>query len=204
MITRQKKAFASVRKAMLLAPLCLLSACVSFGGEAPPTMLVLQADDPVSAGKVKSGDVKDALVVMVPESPRKLDTNRVTVQIDGSNIAYLKGAIWSDKPAILVQQLVTETLSARSPRLILTEMEAAGRADGSLAGQLLEFGMDASTMEAVVSFDAVLTNRRNPIVKRRFEVRVPVNKVDAQNAGAALNEAANRLAQEITDWIIAN
>ncbi|MEY4999786.1 MAG: hypothetical protein RIS00_1830 [Pseudomonadota bacterium] len=204
MMTGQTMGFALIRKAMLVAPLVLLSGCVSFGTDAPPTMLVLKADSVVSAGNVKSGEVKDALVIMAPEAPRKLDTNRVAVQVDASNIAYLKDAIWSDKPTVLMQQLVTETLSARSPRLILTENESAGRADSSLSGQLLEFGIDSATMEAVASFDAVRSSRGSPIIKRRFEVRVPVTKVDARNAGVALNEAANQLALEIADWVIAN
>ncbi|MEY4869608.1 MAG: hypothetical protein RIS11_802, partial [Pseudomonadota bacterium] len=163
MMTGQTIGFALIRKAVLVAPLALLSGCVSFGTDAPPTMLVLQADSAVSAGKVKSGEVKDALVIMEPEAPRKLDTNRVAVQVDVSNMAYLKDAIWSDKPTVLIQQLVTETLSARSPRLILTENESAGRADSSLSGQLLEFGIDAATMEAVASFDAVRSSRGSPI-----------------------------------------
>jgi len=48
MMTGQTMGFALIRKAMLVAPLVLLSGCVSFGTDAPPTMLVLKADPPAT------------------------------------------------------------------------------------------------------------------------------------------------------------
>ena len=194
--------FRKLSSARILAlPVILsLGACVSFGGKAPPSMLVLTADSSVIAGAARTASATDALVIQTPEVPRKLDTNRVPVQIDASSIAYLKDAFWADKPARLMQQLLSETVSAKTGHLVLSEVDAGGKAARFISGSLLEFGVDAATNEAVVVFDAVKITHGNPPEKRRFEARRPVAAVEAAPVGAALNEAANDVALQIAEW----
>jgi cholesterol transport system auxiliary component len=194
--------FSKISSARLLAlPVILsLGACVSFETKAPPSMLVLTADNSVTAGAARTASAADALVIQTPEVPRKLDTNRVPVQIDASSIAYLKEAFWADKPARLMQQLLSETVSAKTGHLVLSEVDAGGKATRFISGSLLEFGVDAATNEAVVVFDAVKITRTNPTEKRRFEARRPVAAVEATPVGAALNEAANDVASQIAEW----
>jgi cholesterol transport system auxiliary component len=177
-----------------------LGACVSFGGKAPASMLVLTADNFVVAGTARTAIAADALVVQIPQVPRKLDTNRVPVQIDASSIAYLKDAFWADKPARLMQMLVTETVSAKSGNLVLNEVDAGGKAVRYISGSLLEFGIDAETSEAVVVYDVVKIIRGSATEKRRFEARRPVTAIASAPAGAALNAAANDVAGQIADW----
>jgi cholesterol transport system auxiliary component len=179
----------------------LLSSCVSFGGKAPPSMLVLTAEKIVANGTAKAGLPTEALIIGQPEAPRKLETNRLPVQINASNVAYLKDAIWADKPARLIQQLLTEVIAASNGRLVLTEADAAGRANDMLSGSLLEFGLDAQSNEAIVVFDAVRIRSGKPVEKRRFEVRKPVAAILPGPAGDALNDAANQLAADVSTWI---
>lgn len=197
--------FVSIRVAKAFAisavATAALSACVSLGSEAPVSLLTLSADNSVAAGTSKSGAAKDALVVLAPEVPRKLDTNRVPVQIDAGNVAYLKDSVWTDKPAILMQQLLAETLSAKNGTLILSEVETAGKAERYLSGQLVEFGIDEGTMEAVVVLDAVHIRKGGAIDKRRFEAREAVSEIKPRPAGEALNTAANKLAGEVATWL---
>lgn len=178
-----------------------LGACVSFGGKAPPSMLVLTAANSVGNGATKSGASGDALIVLLPETPRKLDSNRVPVQIDDSSIAYIKDAVWADKPSRLVQLLLMETIAAKSGRLVLNETDAGGKAQQYLSGSLLEFGVDAAASEAIVVYDAVKLVRGQNVEKKRFEARRPITLVDAPSAGRALNEAANDVAAQISDWV---
>ncbi len=178
-----------------------LGACVSFGGKAPPSMLVLTAVNNVANGATKSGSSGDALIVLLPETPRKLDSNRVPVQIDDSSIAYIKDAVWADKPSRLMQLLLMETIAAKSGRLVLNETDAGGKAQQYLSGSLLEFGVDAAASEAVVVYDAVKLVRGQSVEKKRFEARRPVAAVEATPAGRALNEAANDVASQISDWV---
>lgn len=178
-----------------------LGACVSFGGKAPPALLVLTATNAVPNGTAKSGASSDALIVLLPEAPRKLDSNRVPVQIDDSSIAYLKDAVWADKPSRLMQLLLMETIAARTGRLVLNETDAGGKATQYLSGSLLEFGVDAATSEAVVVYDAVRLVRGQTVEKKRFEARKPLSAVEPGPTGTALNEAANEVAGQISDWI---
>lgn len=194
--------FSKLSSARLLAlPVILsLGACVSFETKAPPSMLVLTADNSVTAGAARTASAAEVLVIQTPEVPRKLDTNRVPVQINASSIAYVKDAFWADKPARLMQQLLSETVSAKSGNLVLSEVDAGGKAVRFISGNLLEFGVDAATNEAVVVFDAAKITRGNPTEKRRFEARRLVAAVEAAPVGAALNEAANDVALQIAEW----
>jgi cholesterol transport system auxiliary component len=190
------------RNAILAGVLTLtLGACVSFGGKAPPSLLVLTATNSVANGTAKSGTSGDALIVLLPEAPRKLDSNRVPVQIDDSSIAYLKDAVWADKPSRLMQLLLMETIAAKTGRLVLNETDAGGKATQYLSGSLLEFGVDAAASEAVVVYDAVRLVRGQMVEKKRFEVRRPLSAVEPGPAGTALNEAANEVATQVSDWI---
>lgn len=193
----------AIRKTSLivLASAALLAGCVSFGAKAPPSLLVLTAANGVQGGTAQSGATKDALIVLMPEVPRKIDTNRVPVQIDDSSIAYLKDAVWADKPARLMQLLLMETVSAKTGRLVLNEVDAGGKAQQFLTGSLIEFGIDANAMEAVVVYDAVKVVRGQAVEKRRFEAREPVLEVKPALAGAALNKAANDIAVQIATWV---
>ncbi len=178
-----------------------LGACVSFGGKAPPSLLVLTPTSGVTNGTEKTGASGDALIILLPEAPRKLDSNRVPVQIDDSSIAYLKDAVWADKPARLMQLLLMETISAKSGRLVLNETDAGGKAQQYLSGSLIEFGIDSDAREAVVVYDAVKLVRGQSVAKKRFEARRPVTAVEAGPAGRALNEAANDVASQVSAWI---
>jgi cholesterol transport system auxiliary component len=192
----------TLRNAVLTVTLAFaLGACVSFGGKAPPSLLVLTASNTVANGTAKSGASSDALIVLLPEAPRTLDTNRVPVQTSDSSLAYLKDAVWADKPSRLMQSLLMETIAAKTGRLVLNETDAGGKAMQYLSGGLIAFGLDASTSEAVVVYDAVKLVRGVSVDKKRFEARRPVSAVEAGPAGIALNEAANDVAVQVSDWI---
>lgn len=179
----------------------VLTACVSFGAKAPPSLLVLTATTNVQGGAVQTGSPADALIVLLPEVPRTIDTNRVPVQIDNSSVAYLKDAVWADKPARMMQMLLMETVSATTGRLVLNEVDAGGKAQQFLSGSLMEFGIDSQAMEAVVVYDAVKLVRGQAVEKKRFEARESVTAIEPGPAGIALNRAANRLAAEMAAWV---
>ena len=192
----------SFRKLAGLAGLSLaLASCVSFGAKAPPTLLILTASSSVQSGAAQSGSPANALIILQPEVPQKINTNRVPVQIDDSNIAYLKDALWADKPARMMQNLLMETISAKTGRLVLNEVDAGGKAQQFLSGSLMEFGINSSAMEAVVVYDAVKMVRGKVVEKKRFEARETVTTIEPGPSGAALNRAANKIAQEMAAWV---
>ena len=71
-----------------------------------------------------------------------------------------------------------------------------------ITGGISRFGLDARTMEAVVTYDAAkASGDANRVEERRFEARVPVSAMESGPAGIALNEAANMVANEVAAWI---
>jgi cholesterol transport system auxiliary component len=185
-----------------LATATLIS-CVSFGAKAPPALLVLTATNQIAPGATKTGIPSDALIVLLPDVPRKLDTNRVPIQISDSSIAYLKDAVWADKPSRLMQLLLVETITAKNDQLLLSEVDAGGKAGSYLSGSLSEFGIDTRSNQAVVIYDAVKIVKGSALQKRRFEARENVGAILPAPASAALNTAANKVARDIAEWIAA-
>ena len=139
--------------------------------------------------------------MLEPEAPQKLDVNRVPVQVDDSTIAYLKDAFWVEKPARLFAALLAETIRAKQTRLVIDASEARFAAATKLSGQLLEMGYDARTSSAVMRFDAVLQQADGKILTRRFEASVGGVTADVESVGPALNEAANKVAADVAEWV---
>ena len=99
--------------ALTLGLVLALSGCVSLGGKLPDQLLTLTATATAPAGSSASGTVNDALAVIEPGVPQELDALRVPVQVNDTSIAYIKDAVWVEKPARLFQRLLSETIRAR-------------------------------------------------------------------------------------------
>lgn len=182
-----------------LAALLLLGGCVSFGAKAPPTLFDLTAENPAPAGAGQSGSLASALVVEVPEAPLALAVTRVPVQIDASNLAYVKDAGWVERPARLMQRLLAETIRAKGTRLVL-ESEPGTGASEVLSGRLIAMGFDAQTNVAVVRLDAMRASKGGQVQVRRFEA-TQAAAAKPEVLGPALNRAANDVARQVAEWV---
>ena len=186
----------------LAAPLVLsLSGCISFGAKPPPTLLTLSPSAPVPVGNAQDSAAAKSIVIDVPVVPQSLATARIPVQATPTSIAYVKDAVWAEPPARLFARLVSDTITTRTGRVVLSPVQALGDPSARLGGELRTFGIDAATSMAVVTFDAALTRVNDRLEKRRFEARVPIATIDATASGTALNEAANQVAVEVADWV---
>lgn len=182
----------------LLLPLAL-AGCVSIGAKPPSSLLSLTAEAAPATGATASGKLNEALTVLEPTSAAKVAVLRVPVQIDETRVAYLKKAMWVERPSRQFQHLLAETLRARGGRLV-TEGDAGTRGP-RLSGRLLDMGYDARTKSVVVAFEA---NRESPggtIDTKRFESRVSGIDPDTQDVAPALNQAANDVARQVADWV---
>mgnify|MGYP001806553136 FL=1 len=193
----------------LRAPLLLaiaavsLAGCVGLGGKTPPFLLSLDADAAPTAGGARTASEAATLTILIPTAPQKLRTTRIPVQQDGSSVTYVKDAQWVEAPSRLFQRLVSETVSARTTRVVLDEGQYLTAPGEQLAGQLMEFGVDAATSEVVVVYQAMLVSAGGKTVtQRRFEAREAIGgKVEAKPVGEALTRAANKVAVEVTGWL---
>ena len=186
----------------LLAATGALGACVSFGAaEPPPSLLTLSADQKLSAGAMQSGPQAGSLVVALPAAPQKLNTIRVPVQTSGTGIAYLKDAVWVDKPVCLFQDLLSETIASKNFRLVLTATEAGGNAQTYITGELINFGLDGPSLTVTVTYDAVKMTEGKPVEKKRFQASEPVFAAEPGAVGEGLNKAANQVAIDVAAWV---
>ena len=97
---------------MLAGPALLLgmAGCVSLGGgKPPPFLLTLSADKQVPAGTVASGTGTTAIMVMEPETDQRLAVLRIPVQVDDTQVAYLVGTAWVERPSRLFRGLLADT-----------------------------------------------------------------------------------------------
>lgn len=180
-----------------------LAGCISVGGgdEPPAQLLTLTSSAMAPAGASQQGTMAGALAVTEPTVPQHLAVTRVPVRVNGTSLAYLKDAIWVERPARLFQQVVSETIRARGNRLVVGGGEMDYAAQTQLAGELAAMDYDASAQAVVVRYDAVLRLPGGELRTRRFESRVTGVLPDALSVAPALNQAANDVAAQVADWV---
>ena len=184
-----------------LLMVALLAGCVSFGPKAPKSLLTLNATTTVVAGTSRIAASGETITVLTPVTPAAIATTRIPVYDGVSNLAYVRDAAWNEAPARLFQRLLSETVAQKTGRIVLDFRQATLDPGTRLSGQLLSFGVDAATMQAVVTYDGIVTRSKGGIETRRFEARVPVAAVEGRAVGAALNQAANDAAAQIAEWV---
>ncbi|AUW56792.1 ABC transporter [Sphingobium sp. SCG-1] len=197
-----------IRNTRILLPVLAalsLSACVSFGSKPPAQLLSLSSDARVVAGTERTSAAGTSITVLAPETPKKLDTVRVPVQVNATSVAYVQNAQWVDSPRQMFQHLLTETIAAGGNTLVLDPGQYSTDPGRRLLGELIDFGVDAQTNMAVVTYDATLAPGGGAAVKRkRFSASVPVGTIDAASVGAPINQAANKVAAEVAAWVSAS
>jgi cholesterol transport system auxiliary component len=187
---------------LMLAATLPLSACISFGAKPPPSLLTLTSASALTANAGRSVSANEAIAIGVPTVPQAIATTRVPVSVDATAIAYVENAVWVEAPARLFQRLLGETIAAKTGKVILDPKQTALVPAMQLSGQLLRFGIDETSSDAVIVYDAVLTrDAGKTVMTRRFEARSKVATITAKPVGAALNLAANQIATEIASWV---
>ena len=185
-----------------LAPLALLSGCISFGAKPPPSLLTLTPAAPAPVGRTETATPGHTMTVNVPAVPQEIAVQRVPVQATDTSVAYVKDAQWVEPPAKLFARLLADTITAKTDWVVLGTEQTRVDPGTRLSGELRHFGVEATSGEAVVTYDAaLLRSGAASVEKRRFEARVPVASITAGSVGAALNQAANQVAAEVADWV---
>lgn len=201
---REMTALALRTRALRLAPLgalVLLAGCLSVGGDAPRQMITLTAIRSAPAGALGSDKAGPPLVMLDLEADRRIDVQRVLVQIDDATIAYLTDAVWVERPARPFRRLVAEAIRVKTGRLVLEPGDEATIGKEALSGRLLDIGYHARDQKVVVRFDAIRTDASGAVRARRFEAEVGGIGPKAEQVAPALNKAANDVATQVADWV---
>jgi cholesterol transport system auxiliary component len=187
----------------ILGATTLLAGCsLGLSGKAPPFLLTLSSAETHAADAGVTVAPADAISIITPMAPQMIATTRVPVSSGETTIAYIKDAVWVEPPARLFQRLLSETVRAKTGRVVLDQRQLGVDSGTQLSGQLLQFGIDEQSSRAVIIYDATLSGGKiKTIQNRRFEARVPVGTIDARSAGSALNRAANEIAGEVAVWV---
>lgn len=192
----------SARAAAVTVLALSLAGCINLAGKPPAALLTLTPTQSPPVGQTANSATTPTISVTVPVAPAAIATPRVPVQTSDTSIAYIKGAVWSEPPARLFARLMSDTIAARTGRVVLGYPQSLGSTGAQLSGELRSFGIDEATSSAVVVFEASLRRGEDRVYeKRRFEAREPVAAINAETVGPALNRAANRLADEVAHWV---
>lgn len=193
-------------KPYLTAPLLMaflaLPGCVKFGAKPPAELLTISAKASPQAGQSMSSAGLPVLAVFTPDVSRKLDNLRVAVQVDPTSVAYVQKAQWAEAPRQMFRRVLAETIAADGGIYVADGEQSAVLSGRRLSGTLVDFGIDAETRQAVVTFDATLTSTTpGEAMRQRFTARVPVRKVEADAVAGPISEAANRVAADVAAWV---
>ena len=182
---------------------------VQIGGNSPPaaSLLTLSATTPPTA---YAGPAAAATTVGVeiPAVPMTLQTLRLPVANNATEVTYLVGATWAEQPNHQFQRLLADTLSAKGVAVIDTRQARTPPAR-SLTGTLRSFGLDVSDPSnpvVRVRYDAQLAGSRTApnVMLRRFDAEEPVAAQTPVAVAGALNRAANRVAIDVAAWVTGN
>lgn len=191
-----------MKKLLIAIAFLPLAGCISFGAEPPKSLLSITATEQVPVGQAQSSAGARTITIQIPAVPQALANNRVPVQSGATGIAYVKDAQWVEPPSRQFARLLSDTVGARTGRVVLSGAQSLADPGARLAGELRMFGVDAASSMAVVTYDAALVrDEGGALEKRRFEAKVPVSAIEATPVGAALNDAANKVAGEVADWV---
>ena len=180
---------------------CSLGSLLGGGGKTPPTLLTLTPEAPPPGEIVRTASAGESVTVSVPVIGKELRTVRIPVQMSPTDVAYVKNVQWVDTPDRLFQDLLAETITRTTRRVVLDPKQAALDPGLVVGGQLHDFGFDEALQSVVVRYDAALSTAGGTRVEtRRFEARVPA-AAERGSIGPALNRAANQVALEVARWI---
>lgn len=180
---------------------CSLGSLLGGGGKTPDTLMTLTPEAPEPESLSRAASAGEAVTIAVPVVPEALRTVRIPVQMGPTAIAYVKDAQWVDTPNELFQQLLAETVTRTTSRVVLDPRQSALDPGLLVSGKLNRMGYDAQLGQVVIEYDAQLATAGGTRVEaRRFEASVPADGT-AATVGPALNRAANQVAMDFARWI---
>jgi cholesterol transport system auxiliary component len=185
-----------------VAPLAALALAGCFGGaKVPPVLLTLSPESAPPAQLARAASAGEAVMIDVPVTAKELKSVRVPAQAGPTSVAYIKNLQWIDTPDRLFQQLLAETVTRTTGRVVLDPRQVSLDPGLHVSGVLQRFGYDAAEGNVVVIYDGALsTTGATRVETRRFEARAPADGT-AETVGPALNRAANAVAIEAAKWI---
>jgi cholesterol transport system auxiliary component len=178
--------------------------CVVLGGCAshPPATYDLIAPRAFAGSSHPS---RMQLVVDEPSALHALDTNRIMVKPDGNQIAYFKGAAWSDRLPRLIQARMVETFQNTGAVSSVSSSSDTVDSDYTLDTEIRSFQIDSARTAPAADVDifAKLVDSKSDrvVASKGFTARVPATNDSTQAGVNALNQALTEVLQDTTNWV---
>ena len=110
------------RVAVPVALALSLSACLGGllgGSKTPPWLLTLTPQAPAPQTIARTAGPGEAVTIELPVVPKEIRVTRVPVHSGPIAIAYVEDLTWVDTPDKLFQDLLTETVTRMTNRVVL-------------------------------------------------------------------------------------
>ncbi len=194
------------RVGMLMAALSL-SACSIL--PKPETLIVYQLPASAVSRQTETRTLPAlpwSLLIATPYSSQVIDSQRVLVVPQGSQVSAYSGVRWSDPAPILLRDRLAGAFRANG-RLNSVSIDTGNvAADFELGGDLVAFQVVYQDGIPVVHihYDASLTrpDDNRVVATRRFDVAQPVQGKETPEVVVAFGRAADRLAAEMVKWTL--
>lgn len=195
----------TLRVSMSVALALSLGACMGGllggGAKSPPWLLTLTPQAPAPADIARTAGPGEAVTIDTPVIPKEVRTTRVPVHSGPIAIAYVEDLTWVDTPDRLFQDLLTETVTRMTNRVVLDPNQSTLDPGITISGNLSRFGYDAQEGAVIVRYDAAMARAGSTgVTTRRFEAREPADGT-ASSVAPAINAASNRVAMEVAQWV---
>ena len=148
-----------------------------------------------------------SLRVIEPNVSQFLNSTRIAVQPQASEIAVYKGVRWSDPvPVLFRNRIIQEFRTDGRVRAVGSEDDRF-QVDYELSGDLTSFQTvyrSVAESAVLIRFDAHLTHMRTKriIASRTFEVRQPIMGTSINEAVTAFGHANDQLAEQLLNWTV--
>lgn len=137
------------------------------------------------------------------EAPAELAKDRIAVRVGAQEVRYTKLGRWTDHPSRMLQQLMTDQLTAHG-YAVASQGQTARLSRYRLEGKISQFAiyMDGK-MTAIVAYNAfVMPSQDHKIFwQKQFVGKADVASDTAASMATALNIAANQAVIDSCTWM---
>ncbi len=188
--------------------LTMISACSILSTKPSLQTYVLPAEPPTTESAVPyKRPVNWSLRIIEPNVSQFLNSTRIAVQPQASEIAIYKGARWNDTVPVLFRNRLIQAFRMDGRVRAVSCEDDRFQTDYELSGDLTSFQTiyrSASDSEVLVRFDAHLTHIRTKriIASHTFEVRQPIEGTPMNEVVKAFGLANDQLAEQMLNWTI--
>ncbi len=163
---------------------------------------------PKSTFDDKVPEVKWQLVVDQPTAARGLDTVRIALHPDPTEIKYYAGARWTDRAPDMVQTLLLESFENTGKIVAVGRQTIGLRSDYDLVTDLREFqaeytpGNDIPIVRVRLNVKIVKQPRQEIIASENFERTVEAKGPDVNDVVLAFDDALGKVLRRVVEWTL--